>query len=214
MNVVLFLVPLVATVFGVMYYYNSREFIELLLAQPIKRTNIFLGQYLGIASSLSLSLLIGIGLPFVLYGVFGSGEIWNYFTLLLTGLFLSMIFSGIAFLVALKFENKIKGFGTAIFIWLFFAIIYDGLFLLILSMFNDYPLENVALGFSIANPIDLSRILILLKLDISALMGFTGAVFQKLLGSAFGMMAAFSVLSIWVIMPVLFIRRISAGKDF
>jgi len=214
MNVVLFLVPLVATVFGVMYYYNSREFVELLLAQPIRRTHIFLGQYLGIASSLSLSLIIGIGLPFVLYGIFRSGEIWDYFMLLLTGVFLSMIFSGISFLVALKFENRIKGFGTAIFIWLFFAIIYDGIFLLILSAFNEYPLDKVALGFSIANPIDLSRILILLKLDASALMGFTGAVFQKILGSGVGMIAAIFVLVIWVAIPFFGIRRISAGKDF
>ncbi len=214
MNIVLFLVPLVATVFGVMYYYNSREFVELLLAQPIKRTDIFIGQYLGIASSLSLSLLIGIGLPFILYGVFASAEIWDYFTLLLTGLFLSMIFSGIAFLVALKFENKIKGFGTAIFIWLFFAIIYDGLFLLILSLFNEYPLEKVALGFSIANPIDLSRILILLKLDISALMGFAGAVFQNLLGSMYGLIAAILMLSLWVWIPVLLIKRTAVKKDF
>ena len=36
MNVVIILVPLMGTLFGVMYYYNSKEFIELLLAQPIK----------------------------------------------------------------------------------------------------------------------------------------------------------------------------------
>ena len=43
MNVVLVLVPLIATVLGVMYYYDSREFTELLLAQPIRRRDIFLG---------------------------------------------------------------------------------------------------------------------------------------------------------------------------
>jgi Cu-processing system permease protein len=51
MNVILMLVPLIASMFGIMYYYNSREFTELLLAQPIQRTAIFFGQYLGIALS-------------------------------------------------------------------------------------------------------------------------------------------------------------------
>lgn len=214
MNVILVLVPLIATMFSVMYYYNSREFVELLLAQPIKRSNIFLGQYFGIASSLSLSLLIGVGLPFLLYGIFQSAEIFNFFTLLIVGVFLSFIFSAIAFYIALKNENRIKGFGLAILVWLFFAIIYDGIFLLLLVYFNDYPLENFAIGTSMLNPIDLSRILILLKLDISALMGYTGAVFSKFLGSASGIIVAVGVLLLWVGVPTFWIKRTAGKKDF
>ena len=102
MNVVLVLVPLIAVIFGVMYYYNSREFTELLLAQPIKRTDIFLGQFLGVAGSLAGSLLIGVGVPFLFYGILGSAEIGNYLILLLTGVCLSIIFSGLAFFIALN----------------------------------------------------------------------------------------------------------------
>ena len=51
MNVIIILVPLIGTIFGVMYFYNSREFTELLLAQPVRRSSIFLGQYLGVAIS-------------------------------------------------------------------------------------------------------------------------------------------------------------------
>ena len=214
MNVILILVPLIATMFSVMYYYNSREFVELLLAQPIKRSNIFLGQYFGIASSLSLSLLIGVGIPFLFYGIFQSAEIFNFFTLLVVGVFLSFIFSAIAFYIALKNENRIKGFGLAILVWLFFAIIYDGIFLLLLVYFNDYPLENFAIGTSMFNPIDLSRILILLKLDISALMGYTGAVFQKFLGSGSGIIVSVGVLLLWVGVPTFWIKRTAGKKDF
>ncbi|MCB0679079.1 MAG: ABC transporter permease [Saprospiraceae bacterium] len=214
MNVVLVLAPLIATMFGVMYYYNSREFTELLLAQPVRRGHIFLGQYLGLAGSLAASLLLGLGLPFALYGIFASAEIWNFFTLLLTGIFLSFIFSALAFLIALRHENRIKGFGLAILMWLFFALIYDGLFLLLLSVFSDYPLEGMAIGLSMFNPIDLSRILILLELDISALMGYTGAVFQKFLGAGPGMSIAIAVLLAWIALPVWGIRSLAARKDF
>lgn len=214
MNVVLLLCPLIATMFGVMYYYNSREFAELLLAQPVRRTSIFLGQYLGVASSLSASWLIGTGVPFIIYGVFGSAQAANFFTLMLTGVALSFIFSGLAFFIALKNENRIKGFGLAILVWLFFAVIYDGLLLLSLSWLSEYPLEKFSLAASMFNPIDLSRILILLKLDISALMGFTGAVFRKFLGTGFGISISLAVLSIWVLLPVLGIRQVSLRKDF
>ena len=214
MNVVLLLCPLIATMFGVMYYYNSREFTELLLAQPVRRTSIFWGQYLGVAGSLAASWLIGAGLPFLAYGVFQSNQAGNFFTLLFTGVVLSFTFSGLSFFIALKNENRIKGFGLVILVWLFFAVIYDGLLLLSLSMLNEYPLEKFALAASLLNPIDLSRILILLKLDVSALMGFTGAVFRKFLGTGWGIAVSLSVLALWVVLPALGIRAAAAQKDF
>jgi Cu-processing system permease protein len=214
MNVVLLLCPLIATMFGVMYYYNSREFTELLLAQPVRRTSIFLGQYLGVAGSLSASWVIGVGVPFALYGVFGSEQAGNFAMLLFVGVVLSFVFSAMAFFIALKNENRIKGFGLAILAWLFFAVIYDGLLLLSLSMLTEYPLEKFSLIASVLNPIDLSRILILLKLDVSALMGFTGAVFRKFLGTGLGMGVAFVVLGLWVVGPVQGIRRVAGRKDF
>lgn len=214
MNVIIILVPLIGTIFGVMYYYNSKEFTELLLAQPVKRSSIFLGQYLGVAVSLSMSLIIGLGLPFIFYGLFQSAAIWDFSLLLITGTFLTFIFTALAFNIALYNENKIKGFSYAILLWLFLAVIYDGLFLMSLVFFEDYPLDKLSLIATMFNPIDLSRILILLKLDISALMGYTGAVFQKFFGTNMGLIISLSVLCIWVILPVFNLNRKSRKKDF
>jgi len=214
MNVIIVLVPLIGTIFGVMYYYNSKEFTELLLAQPLKRSSIFLGQYLGVAISLSMSLILGLGLPFIAYGLFKSNAIWAFSLLLIVGVFLTFIFSAIAFNIAISNENKIKGFGYAILMWLFLAIIYDGLFLMSLILFEDYPLDKVSLIGTMLNPIDLSRTLILLKLDISALLGYTGAVFKRFFGTNFGLIVSFVMLIIWVIFPVLRITYKSKRKDF
>ncbi len=214
MNIVLVLIPLVATVFGITYYYNSREFTELLLAQPIKRSSIFLGQYLGVSTSLALGAILGIGIPFLLYGIFVSGEISNFLILLIVATFLNFIFVAFAFIIAMKNNNKIKGFGFATLLWLFMAIIYDGLFLLLMIVFNDYPLEKAAIGLTLLNPIDLSRILILLKLDISALMGYTGAVFSKFFGHLGGGLLSTVSLLFWTIIPIFFIVQIVKRKDF
>ena len=214
MNVIIILVPLIGTIFGVMYYYNSREFTELLLAQPIKRSSIFLGQYFGVATSLSMSLIVGLGVPFVFYGIFNSSAIWDFSLLLITGGFLTFIFTALAFVIALSNENRIKGFGYAILLWLFMAVIYDGIFLMSLLYFEDYPLDKFSLVATMFNPVDLSRVLILLKLDISALLGYTGAVFQKFFGTNFGLILSIIMLSLWVIVPTLFIWRIAKRKDF
>lgn len=214
LNIIVVLTPLIGTLFGVMYYYNSREFIELLLSQPIKRKNIFLGQYLGISISLSLSLVIGLGIPFLAYGLFRSTEIFNFISLLFIGTILTFTFVAMAYILALLFEDKIKGFGLAIISWLFFAVIYDGIFLILMLVFDDYPLDKFALFATIFNPIDLSRILIILKLDISALLGYTGAVFQNFFGTWFGMVISITLLLLWILFPVLAIKYISKRKDF
>jgi len=214
MNVIIVLVPLIGTIFGVMYYYNSKEFTELLLAQPLKRSSIFMGQYLGVALSLSMSLVIGLGIPFIFYGIFRSNAIWDFSLLLITGAFLTFIFTALAFNIALSNENRIKGFGYAILLWLFLAVIYDGLFLMFLVVFEDYPLDQFSLIASMLNPIDLSRTLILLKLDISALLGYTGAIFKQFFGTNFGLIISFLALAIWVILPVFRILRKSRKKDF
>ena len=214
MNIVLILCPLIGTMFGVMYYYNSREFAELLLAQPIKRSSIFLGQYLGVSASLSLSFLLGLGIPFLFYGVLGSPELTSFLVLLFVGVVLTFIFIALAFVIALKNENKIKGFGIAIVLWLFMAVIYDGLFLLSLFVFEDYPLDKVSIAATLFNPIDLCRILIMLKLDISALLGYTGAVFNKFFGTSQGMIIATLFALIWVLVPSFSLVRIAKSKDF
>ena len=214
MNIIIVLVPLIATIFGVMYYYNSKEFTELLLAQPIKRTSIFLGQYLGVSGSLAMSLVLGLGIPFALYGLLRSNAIWDFSLLLVTGGFLTFIFTALAFNIALSNENKIKGFGYAVLLWLFLAVIYDGIFLISLIIFEEYPLDNFSLVSTMLNPIDLSRTLILLKLDISALMGYTGAIFKKFFGTDLGFFLSMGILILWTVLPVWRMVHKAKRKDF
>ncbi len=214
MNVIIVLVPLIGTIFGVMYFYNSKEFTELLLAQPLKRSSIFLGQYLGVAGSLTLSLILGLGIPFILYGLFRSDAIWDFSLLLVTGAFLTFIFVALSFNIALSNENKIKGFGYAVLLWLFLAVIYDGLFLMSLILFEEYPLDSFSLAAILLNPIDLSRTLILLKLDISALLGYTGAIFKQFFGTNKGLVVSILMLILWTILPIWRLVYKSKRKDF
>jgi Cu-processing system permease protein len=197
MNISLIFIPLVSIIFSTIYVYNSSEFIELLVAQPLKRKTLWLGIYCGLTLSLSLAFLIGVGVPVMLYEFSVTGLI-----LIVTGMFQSVIFTGIALLASVKTRDKAKGIGISILLWFVFTLIYDAVVMLLLFQFSDYPLEKPMIALTMLNPVDLSRVLMLLKLDISALMGYTGAVFHEYFGSNLGIIASMFVLMLWSVIPL------------
>lgn len=204
--IVLIIVPLVCMIFSTIYIYNSAEFIELLVSQPLRRRTIWISLFIGLAVSLSVAFLIGIGLPILIYQTNSTG-----FMMLLMGFLLSIIFVSIAMLASAITRDKAKGIGFAILLWLYFSLIFDAIVLFILFQFQDYPLEKPMIIFSFLNPIDLSRIQILLKMDISALMGYTGAVFKDFFGTVPGIIVTTIVLCLWILIPV-WISAIKFGK--
>lgn len=208
LNLVLLVVPLICIIFSTIYIYNSSEFIELLVSQPLKRRTIWLSLFLGLSASLSLAFLIGVGVPTMLYHADATGLI-----LVVSGLFLTIAFVSIAMLAAGLTRDKAKGIGLAIALWLFFAIIFDAIVLFLLFQFQEYPLENAMVVMSFLNPIDLSRIQILLEMDISALMGYTGAVFREFFGSGLGITLSFAGLAVWIFTPLFFSLKTFKNKD-
>lgn len=208
LNIILMVVPLVSIIFSTIHFYNSYEFIELMSAQPLSRKAIFLSEYLGVAASLSLAFLVGVGLPALTLGGGSSSLI-----LIISGLLLTLSFVSLAFLASVITRDKAKGIGLALVIWFYFSLVYDGLVLGILFSFSDYPLEKAMLVLTALNPTDLARIMVLMKMDISALMGFTGAVFQDFFSTNYGLLVAMLVLMGWVLFPVVIATRIFQKKD-
>ncbi len=200
MNVIIIIIPLVSLIFGSVYFYNSREFIEMMLSQPINRKSLFTGIYFGTSVPLSAGFILGILVPFILFGNIDQ-QFDGIILLLAIGVFLTFIFTAIAFLISVLQDDKAKGLGFAILIWLILAVVYDGLVLFIVYYFDEYPLEKVMIALSIINPIDLGRLLFLIKFNISALMGYTGAVFQQFFGSILGIIISLFFLIVWIIVP-------------
>jgi Cu-processing system permease protein len=195
-NIVLIIVPLVSIIFSTIYVYNSSEFLELLVSQPLQRKKIWISLFGGLSGSLTLAFFIGAGIPIMIYSPTDTG-----FIMLGIGLMLTVIFVAIAMLASVVTRDKAKGIGIAILLWLYFSLLFDGLVLFFLFQFQDYPLEKAMVGASFLNPIDLGRILILLKMDISALMGYTGAIFRDYFGTKLGFSIALGVMFCWMIIP-------------
>ncbi|MBS1585910.1 MAG: ABC transporter permease [Bacteroidetes bacterium] len=208
MNITLLFVPLISILFATIYFFNSIEFIELLLAQPIKRNKVLLAEYTGLVLSLCAAYAIGVGLPLLILTKQVAALV-----LLVNGLLLTLTFSGLALLIFVLCKDKTRGIGIAIVISLFFSLLFDGLLLTFIYSFSDYPIDKPIVGLVALNPIDLSRILMLLQLDVSVLMGYSGALFKKLLGSAAGSIYAVVCMMFWVTVPLLIATLKFRKKD-
>jgi hypothetical protein len=208
LNIALIVLPLTSIIFTTIHYYNSYEFIELMLSQPLSRTRILLSEYAGVALSLLSAFFIGVGIPVLLFAFDEVG-----LSLLFTGAALTLVFTSIAFLTSVKARDKARGIGSAILLWFYFALIYDGLVLLILFSFADYPMEKFTLVLSALNPIDLGRIFIMLKMDVSALMGYTGALYKDFFGSGTGIVFTMGTMLLWIVLPLWWALRLFKKKD-
>ena len=208
LNIVLIVVPLVSLVFTTIHYYNSYEFIELMLSQPLSRTRILLSEFAGVSLSLLTAFLAGVGIPVLLYSPDATG-----LAMLFTGSALTLVFISLAFLASVIARDKARGIGFALLLWFYFSLIYDGLILQLFFLFSDYPLEKITLVITALNPIDLGRIFIMLKMDISALMGVTSAVYKNFFGSSTGVLFTSGIMLLWIILPLLWAIKIFRKKD-
>ena len=212
-NVVLLIVPLTNVVFGAMYLYAAREFVELLLAQPVRRGRLFAGLLLGLTLPVAAASMLGILIPMVAGGVAGA-DLVTGLVIATSAAILSLIFSAIAAAIAYAVDDRVRGLALALGVWLALAVAYDALVLLASVQLAAWPLERPLLAAMFFNPIDLARLVMLQQFDAAALLGYTGAVFTRYLGSVVGhVMAALAALT-WIALPALGGARLFHRKDF
>ncbi|HZK78056.1 MAG TPA: ABC transporter permease subunit [Gemmatimonadaceae bacterium] len=201
-NIVLFVVPFVTLVYGTVYLYGSREFIELLLAQPIKRSTLFAGLYLGLTLPLVTALVAGMSLPFIFHGFSSQMETVTLLVMLAGTAALTAAFTAIAFFIALRFDDRLTGLGVGMAIWLALGLLYDGLLLVVVMLMPDRAIEKTLLAVTLANPIDLVRIALLMRFDVSAVMGYTGAVFRSFFSDTVGIAIIVAAMAAWIALPL------------
>jgi Cu-processing system permease protein len=85
--------------------------------------------------------------------------------------------------------------------------------MLILFNFSDYPLEKITLLLTALNPVDLGRIFIMLKMDVSALMGATSALYKDFFGNVTGILFTTGIMLLWAIIPLWLAVKKFKSKD-
>jgi Cu-processing system permease protein len=163
---------------------------------------------IGVAVALSLAVLLGMGVPVLLYAAGVTG-----LTLLLVAVLLTVVFMLLAFLAAVLARDKARGLGAALLIWFYFALLHDGATLYALFLLEEYPLEGISVVLLSLNPIDIGRVLVLLQMDVSALMGYTGALLKDQMGTGSGIGFSAVILAAWVAAPLVLVLRSFRRKD-
>jgi Cu-processing system permease protein len=208
LNIVLFVVPLMSLLYSTVYLYNSKDFVVLLLSQPLRRSQIWHSLFAGVGGGLTVAFLAATGIPLLLYTGIGTALM-----MILLGVVMTVIFTALAFLTATLSSDKTRGIGAAIILWLFFTMIYDAVLMYLIMIFSDYPIEMPISALLMLNPLDLARFQIILKMDATAMMGYSGASFLHFLGERLGILLSAALLILWVVAPYLLSLRIFKRKD-
>lgn len=212
-NIVLLVVPFVTMVFTTMYVYSGREFIEVLLAQPVKRGQIYMGVLLGVCAPLVLAVIAGLGFPLAIHATDAEFAV-RALTLVACAAFLTVITSVAAVWIAFAVTDRLRGLATAIGLWMLLSVVYDGILLAVITGLSDYPLDRAVLTLSFLNPLDLVRLLMLLQFDVAALMSYTGVLLSETFSGTTGIVWIVVALLFWTILPGWMGFRAFRKRDF
>jgi len=208
LNVSLLVTPMICLIFATIYFYNMYEFMMLMHAQPIKRKTLFMALYLSLAVVFTCVYLLGAGIPLLIMNT-GAASIF----MIIGTTFLNFIFVALALGIAVWTKDKSKGMGFSLLLWVYFVLLFDGIILLLMYNFSDYPIEKLVLYISFLNPVDLLRILVLMQTEAAALMGYSGAIFQKVFTENWGISIILLVMVLWSIIPLGFSLKAYNKKD-
>ncbi len=215
LNLVLYIVPLVALTMGTLSFTGDKGSTELLYSQPVSRAEVLLGKFVGVFWSLALSSLAG----FVLSGIVilantGTDGLAPYALFVVLSLGLSLVFLSLSIVVSVASQRKSKAFGVSLFLWFFFVLFYD-----LLTLGGTLLLKgqsaNVFLFLSLfGNPVDMVRVASLITLDNVTIFGAAGAALLRFLGGpTLSLVLLLAGLSIWIVLPLVGSHRLLRQQD-
>lgn len=215
LNLVLYIVPLVALTMGTLSFTGDKGSAELLFSQPLSRAEVLIGKWLGVFFSIALSTLIGFSLAgLIVVMSTGIEGLAKYLWFVLLSLSLSMVFLSISVLIATASKRKPKAFGIALFFWFFLVLFYDLLSLGVSVMLKGQSANTFLFLSLFGNPVDMVRVASLILLDNVTIFGAAGAALLRFLG---GTTASISLLVggllIWICMPLLISSRLIRRQD-
>jgi Cu-processing system permease protein len=188
LNLILFTVPMVAMAQPVLNLTSEGEGLLILLTQPLTRTQVLLGKYLGTLGAIAATLVGGLALGGAIVMLeTGAAYLGNFLFLMLLTAVLISLFVAFGITIAVVWRDRTKAFGVSLALWFVLVILYD---LLVFGLTVSGPgisLKALLLLALVCNPVDAVRVLYLLITGSSSFVGVTGAVLAETLGSTAGL---------------------------
>ena len=214
-NLAGFLIPLFAMLLGVFSFITNLEYFEILLTQPLSRSRVLFGRYLGLLLTVLGASVLGFGLPGALIAlVIGVEGARSYLLVVAYSLLLATVFTGLSVLISLLARRRQIALGIALVVWVFYELVYGVLMLGTTLYLPAGVLKPVLLAGLMGNPVDIARVLSLLEVGGPYLFGPAGATLVKLTGSpALATLYGVVGLVVWAVAPVLLSMRILERQD-
>ncbi len=215
LNLVLYIVPLVALTMGTLSFTGDKGSAELLFSQPLSRAEVLIGKWLGVFFSIALSTLMGFSVAGIIVVTANGVEgLTRYVSFVVLSLSLSLIFLSISVLTATVNKRKAKAFGAALFLWFFFVLFYDLISLAGSLMFRGQSANTFLFISLFGNPVDMVRVATLILLDNVTIFGAAGASMLRFLGGQTASLLLLVVgLMVWVSAPLIIANHLVKGQD-
>ena len=214
MNLVLFIVPLTGLVLGVTSTSSAHGTLSLLLAQPVSRTEVLVGKFLGLAAALTVAQAVGFGAGGLVVAFYAGSEQSLGF-LVLTGLSMALgwLTVSTALFITVLWPDRLKAMSAALLLWLLMVVAYDLVVLGATALLQGVPLQSVLFPALLLNPVDLARVLTMLAIGSGALFGPTSAVLMKSFGSTGGVALGLLVLTLESVIPLVIATHVFRRRD-
>jgi Cu-processing system permease protein len=215
LNLVLYVVPLVAVTMGTLSFANDKSAGEILFAQPVNRFEILLGKLAGLFIALASATLLGFGIAGVIIATQAGNEgITRYPALVGFSLLLALIFLSLSALTSILCRRKIKAFGAALFIWFFFVIFFDLIVIGLSFLVKEHTANQILFLSLFVNPVDMVRVATLILLDGKDVFGSAGATLIRFYGNNTGsVLLLVAGLMVWVGAPMFISSKILNRQD-
>jgi len=215
LNLVLYVIPLVALVMGTQSFTSEKSTSELLFSQPISRSEILVGKLAGLFASIFASTVIGFGLAgLVIAARAGTAGYLRYPVFVGFSLLLALIFLCLAALVSALCRRRPVAFGIALFLWFFFVLFYDLMVIGGTFLFTERSANVFLFTSLLGNPVGMVRVASLIVLDGKEIFGAAGAALVRYAGGdRSGIAFVLAALALWIVLPILATRAILKRQD-
>lgn len=202
LTLALYLLPMLGLILGATAFGGEDGGVELLLAQPITRTEALVGRALGLAAALALVSLGGFAVAgtAVLVGA-GAAGAGGFLLAALGATVVGLVGLSIGTLIGVVVRRRGAAVGWALGVWVVAAILFDLASIAVLQLVGDGQPGVWLVTLLSLNPIDGVRALALVGLGADVLLGPTGAALHRMLGPGGGALWVVGSLVMWLVVP-------------
>lgn len=198
------LIPLIALMLAYNCFVGELEqgTLLLLMTYPLSNAQLLLGKFGGQAAIITLASVLGFGLPAIIICIVSdvvvSDVLIAFAQFIVLASLLGWVFIALAYIVSISVAEKSKAAGLALIIWFLFVLVFD-LVLMAILVASEGNINETLVPFLLwVNPTDVFRILVYTIIGAESYSG----VLQIAENGADGTLYLFSVMLLWVILPL------------